>query len=377
MNEDKSTRYHRIRRRVELFALCVWVMFLVGILGSDTAHGWIDALAHLASLRAMPDLVCNSVVVASYTFVVVVIGESIVSPLLLYSEFVLKHRFHLSRRRLTHWMKEHAKKTIAHVAVVTFGAVVFYAAMWIWPMWWWLIGGGMFAVLTIALTHFAPIITIPRLYHLRPLGRNELQNRLELLLRRTGVPAMSIEELQLGSETPRPNAALVGIGSTSRVLLTDALLADYSDDEIEVVLAHEIGHFMHHDVWKTMAFETASAVLIFGVAQWVFYQAGPMFGLASVADVVGFPILVLAGGAVLLMLTPVRNMISRRHERQADQYALAVTKKPDAFISGLRRLARQSLAEEQPSRLAELLFYSHPPLSDRLATANLAKLSNF
>ena len=84
-----------------------------------------------------------------------------------------------------------------------------------------------------------------------------------------------------------------------------------------------------------------------------------------------------AGGAVLLMLTPVRNTISRRHERQADQYALAVTKKPAAFISGLRRLARQSLAEEHPSRLAELLFYSHPPLSDRLATANLAKLSNF
>ena len=161
------------------------------------------------------------------------------------------------------------------------------------------------------------------------------------------------------------------------MLLTDALLADYSDDEIEVVLAHEIGHFMHHDVWKTMAFETASAVLIFGVAQWVFYQVGPVFGLASVADVVGFPILLLAGGAVLLMLTPVRNMMSLRHERQADQYALAVTKKPAAFISGLRRLARQSLAEEQPSRLAELLFYSHPPLSDRLATANLAKLSNF
>ena len=351
-------------------------MFLVGVLGFDTARGWIEALVRLAFLRSMPDLVCNSVVVASYTFVVVVIAESIVFPLSLYSEFVLQRRFHLSRQRLNHWIKGHSKKTTAHVAVVTFGSVVFYAVMWVWPMWWWLIGGGMFAVLTIALTHLAPVITIPRLYHLRPLGRNELQNRLELLLRRTGAPAMSIEELQLGSETPRPNAALVGIGSTSRVLLTDTLLADYSDDEIEVVLAHEIGHFMHHDVWKMMAFETASAVLIFGAAQLAFYRAGSSFGLVNVADVVGFPILVLAGGAVLLILTPIRNMISRNHERQADRYALAVTKKPEAFISGLRRLATQSLAEEQPSRLAEWLFYSHPPLSDRLATANVTKLSS-
>jgi STE24 endopeptidase len=376
VNEDKSTRYHRLRRFVELATLCVWVMFLVGVLGSDTPRDWIDALAHLAFLRAMPDLVCNSVVVASYTFVVVVIGESIVSPLSLYSEFLLQRRFFLSRRRLAHWIKGHAKKTIVHVAVVTFGSVVLYAAMWIWPMWWWLISGGLFAVLTITLTHFAPVITIPRLYHLRPLGRNELKNRLELLLRRTGAPAMSIEELRLGSETPRPNAALVGIGSTSRVLLTDTLLSDYSDDEIEVVLAHEIGHFMHNDVWKTMAFETAAALLIFGAAQLTFYQAGPSFGLVNLPDVVGFPILVLAGGAVLLILTPIRNMISRHHERQADRYALAVTKKPEAFISGLRRLATQSLAEEQPSRLAEWLFYSHPPLSDRLATANARKLSS-
>ena len=108
------------------------------------------------------------------------------------------------------------------------------------PTTWWLVAGGAFAVGTVALTHLGPVVIFPWLSELRPLDRPGLQARLAALTRRVGTPLAAIQEWRLGLKTGRPNAALVGIGSTRRVLLSDGLLADYSDDEIEVVLAHEL-----------------------------------------------------------------------------------------------------------------------------------------
>ena len=118
------------------------------------------------------------------------------------------------------------------------------------------------------------------------------------------------------------------------MLLTDALLADYSDDEIEVVLAHELAHYVHRDVWKTLAFETVVATLACGAAHWALFRVGPLLGLSGPTDVAGFPVVILAGGAVVVVLTPVANLLSREHERRADQYALAVTGKPEALARG-------------------------------------------
>ena len=133
---------------------------------------------------------------------------------------------------------------------------------------WWLVTGGTFAIVT-ALTHLGPVVIFPWLYELRPLDRPGLQARLDALTRRVGTPLTAIQEWRFGLETGRPNAALVGIGSTRQVLLSDALLADYSDDEIEVVLAHELAHHVNHDIWKTMVYETAVVVAAAGVAHLV------------------------------------------------------------------------------------------------------------
>ena len=137
-------------------------------------------------------------------------------------------------------------------------------------------------------------------------------------------------------------------------------------------MAHELAHYVHRDVWKTLAFETVVATLACGAAHWALFRVGPLLGLSGPTDVAGLPVIVLAGGAVVVVLMPVANLLSREHERRADQYALAVTGKPEALASGLRRVAVQSLAEERSSRVVEWLFYTHPPLSARLAAAHAA-----
>lgn len=352
--------------------MCAWAALLAGAAGAGLPLGFVDAVAAGAALARIPEAFHGSALAAAYAAGLALAGQVAALPLAWYGEFVLDRRFGVSRRRAIAWLRGYAGATLLRAAVWTSGAAVLHAALHAWPAWWWLGVGMALAVLTAAAAHVAPL-ALPWLYPLRPLERHALRRRLEALAQRAGAPALGIHEWRLGSEHPRPNAALVGIGSTRRVLLTDALLADYSDDEIEVVVAHELGHHVHRDVWKTMAYETAAAALACGAAQAALHWAGPALGLTTgAADAAGLPLAVLAGGGALLLLAPLTNLLSRGLERRADRYALDLTGKPEALASSLRRLASQSLAEERPSRVTAWLSYSHPPWSDRLQAAQAA-----
>ena len=372
MNEDKSTRYHRLRRRAGILAVVARVGLLLALLGFGFSPALRNLSAEMALVTGVPDLLRPSTEVMFYALMLAILAEAVVLPLIWYAEFVLDRRYGLSRRRAGDWTRSHVTTTGIHLTVLTAAAVVVYAAMRVWPTSWWMMAGVVFAGGTIAVTHLAPILVLPWLYHVGPLAQPGLRARLEDLTRRVGAPVMGILEWRLGRDAPRPNAALVGIGPTRRVLLTDALLADYSDDEIEVVLAHELGHHAHRDIWKTITYEAVAATLACGAAHGALVWAGPSMGVEGGSDVAGLPLFVLAAGSVVMLLAPVTNLMSRRHERRADQYALEVTGNLEALASALRRLAAQRLAEERPSRLVEWLFYSHPPLSDRLAAARRA-----
>ncbi len=152
-------------------------------------------------------------------------------------------------------------------------------------------------------------------------------------------------------DTRKANAALAGLGNTRRILVSDTMLDQYSDDEIEVVLAHELGHHVHHDIWRGLALEIGLILLGCFAADWGLRRLGPLVGLEGLADPAGVPLVAAAAGAVSLVLLPFGLALSRRHERRADRFALDLTKNPNAFVTAMRRLGAQNLAEEQPSRI--------------------------
>jgi STE24 endopeptidase len=156
------------------------------------------------------------------------------------------------------------------------------------------------------------------------------------------------------------------MGATRRILVSDTLLADYSDDEIEVVMAHELAHHVHGDLWRGLAFEALVGGLGAYLAHRTLVDLGPLVGLGGATDVAGLPLILLAFGAVSLASVPMANALSRAHERRADRFALRLTGNPTAFTSAMRRLAQQNLAEERPSFLARAFFYTHPPVHERL-----------
>lgn len=362
MTEDKATRFHRLKRRSEV-ALLLWsAVCFSGLLVTGASHRMADAIAAWtggALLAAVPLMVAG----------LSLVHETVALPLAWYAGHRLEQRYGLSRQPLRGWLVDHAKGVALGLLLASAAALVVYASMAWFPETWWLVAGAALALATTALVTLAPVVLLPLFFRFAPLGRPALVERLERLAERAGTNVVGVYEWALGDKSRRANAALTGLGATRRILVSDTMLADYSDEEIEVVLAHELGHHVHRDIWRGIALEASLILLGFAVTDRVLRGMGPGLGIATPSALAGMPLLVLAGGAVSLALTPVALALSRRHERKADRFALQLTSNPAAFVSAMRRLGAQNLAEERPSRLVRWLFHSHPPLDERLAFA--------
>ena len=354
MNEDKASRYHRQKRTTGIVSL-VWGVFLLVVL---LLTGASAALRTLARGHVLPYVVLLSLA-----------NEVVALPLGFYSGFVLERRYGLSNETLGAWLLDQAKSFAIGIVLGGGAALVVYWCIDVTPDRWWLLAGAVFALLIVGLTNLAPVLLLPLFYSVRPLSRDDLRARLLALAERAGARVLGAYEWGLGEKTKKANAALAGVGGTRRILVSDTMLAQYSDDEIEVVLAHELAHHVHGDIWKGIAFESALILAGFYLASRVLQAVAAPLGLQGPADVAGLPLLLLAAGAVSLVMVPIAHAMSRAFERSADRFALHLTRNPSAFISAMRRLGAQNLAEEHPSKIVQWLFYSHPPLAERIAAA--------
>lgn len=345
VNETKSARYHRLKRRAAVLSLASTAALLT-ILLSTRSNAGIVGLFLLLELVAFP-----------FTF---------------YRSFLLERRYELSSESPRAWLRDHAKAFgLSFVLAVAAAQAVYVLIRWN-PDWWWAPAAGLAAAMLLVLAKVAPVVLLPLFYKVTPLERPALAERLMALSRKARVPVLGVYEWRLGARTRRANAALVGSGSTRRILLSDTLLAEYTDDEIEVILAHEIAHHVHHDIAKGILFETALIIGVCFAAATVLAATWRDIGLASPADRSGLPLLLLAGGAVMLTAAPLVNAFSRVNERRADRYALRLTGQRTAFVSAMKRLATQNLVEESPSRAAVVLFHTHPPIEERIAAARVS-----
>ena len=343
MNEDRSARYHRLRRRAAVGSALAGVAWLVWLAWT----GW-------GSTR--PGVIFIAIIALGW--------ELVSFPFTFYRNFLLDRKYGLASESIRTWLTDHLKALALGLTLSELAGLGIYMAMRIAPGTWWLAAAGLFAVAGLLISRVAPVLLMPIFYRFRPLDREALCRRLIALSQKAGVPVLGAFEWGLGEKTTRANAALVGAGRTRRILVSDTLLKDYSDDEIEVILAHEIGHHVHHDIWTALALETAVVAASLLAAQLVVTTAG-----RAPADLASLPLLVLAAGSVSLLLTPLGNAWSRHNERRADRFALELTGRHAAFISAMRRLGAQNLAEPDPSPPVLWFFHTHPTIDERIAAA--------
>ena len=368
MNEDKATRYHRLKRRASVVSMLWGVLLLGGLAATGWSAGLRTAAERLASGSA-PSSWHAAATVLVFVVLLSLLNEIAGLPLGFYSGFYLERQYELSKETLGGWLADQAKSFGLGVLLAAIAAEIVYGCIRLSPDRWWLSAGLTFTLLIVGLTNLAPVLLLPIFYSVKPLDREALHARLLALAERAGARVLGAYEWGLGEKTKKANAALAGLGGTRRILVSDTMLAEFSDDEIEVVLAHEIAHHVHGDIWKGIAFESALIVVGFYLASLVLRAVAGLAGLRGVGDVAGLPLLLLAAGAVSLVMVPAAHAMSRAFERSADRFALELTHNPAAFISAMRRLGAQNLAEDDPSQIVQWLFYSHPPMRERIAAA--------
>jgi STE24 endopeptidase len=361
-NEDKSSRYHRLQRRASVAGTVLSAVILLAVLVSGAS----------ATLRTLVvDLTGGGFILttALYVAALAVISEVAGLPLAFYQGVTLERRYELSTQTTGRWWTDHLKALGVSLVFGIAAAEIVWALLRWSPSYWWLWGAAAFAAILVVLAQLAPVLLLPLFYRFTPLDRPALVTRLVALADRAGARVMGVFEWRVSDRTRKANAALTGIGTTRRIILSDTLLAGHSDDEIEVILAHELAHHVHHDIWSGLTLEAVLILAGFYASDRILSMFASSFGLAGKTDIAAAPLLLLVGGGVSLALLPLFNAFSRSHERRADRYALDMTRNAPAFISAMKRLGAQNLAEEAPSALVQILFYTHPPLDQRIAAA--------
>jgi STE24 endopeptidase len=241
--------------------------------------------------------------------------------------------------------------------------------------WWWLVAGVLIAAGLVGAAHgVAPLLA--RAARARALARPALTVRLTGLARHAGVEVRRIEEIRADGATV--TALVTGFGRSRRIFLSSELVRDWNDDEIAVVVAHEIAHQVHHDLARTLAIDAVIIAAALGVAGLVIARVSPLMDWTSWAahfDLAALPLTGAVAFAAWVVATPLRHAESRRQERLADAMALVLTGGADAFGAALRRLGERRLAEEHPSALTRWLYHRHPSVSERLAMAEAYKRS--
>lgn len=368
MNEDKAVRYHRLKRRAAVASMLVSAAVPAALLATGGARWLADGTTALAGGSWL--FAAGLCAVA-----LVLLHEAAQLPLACYSSLHIDRRYGLSSESTAGWALDHLKALAVTAVFASGAAALLYALLRTGSVWWWLAAAAGGTLATIVLTRLFPTLLLPWFYRFRPLDRPELLMRLEALSRSAGVPVVGVFEWGLGDKSRAANAAVVGLGGSRRILLSDTLLAGYNDDEIEVILAHELAHHVHRDIAKALALEGVLLAAAFGAADVALRHLGPALGLDGRADLAGMPLVVLAAWTVFVLATPLLHAFSRANERRADEYALRITGRPGAFASAMRRLSVQNLSEPDPSRLALWFFHSHPPVHERIQAAGGAERS--
>lgn len=361
--QKQAKQYARLKRRL-------WLV--------DTAFSALYALLWLVtgwgiSLRDwLTGFITNDWLLVS-VFLAVFGGISylLTLPLGYYGGFVLPHRFGQSHQTFKDWVLDQLKSMAVGLPIGLLLVELLYLALRVTGAWWWLWAAGGLLLFSVLMANLAPILIMPLFNKFVPLGEEhaDLAERLINLAKRANTRVQGVFKFDMSRRTKSANAALTGLGNTRRIVLGDTLIHEFSPDEIETVLAHELGHHVNRDIPLSIAFGILTTTPGLYLASLAMNFAIAWFGFAGVWDVAAFPALMLILGAYGLLTMPLENSFSRWRENLADDYALWSTGKPEAFKTAFIRLANQNLGEIDPEKWVVWLFYSHPPLGERIAKA--------
>jgi len=355
-----ARRLQRTRRRLSLMHTGLLLAYLVALLG-----GVSGAVRSSILSFSVPGWAASTI----FLLILCSIGFALGWPFSYLSGYRLEHSSGMSTQSLGSWLADQAKSF-----ALTLGAIVVAGNVLLWllasePVWWWPLAWSLGLVVALVLGFLAPVVLAPLFFRFRPLADAQLRTRFEALASRAGVPVLGIYEMAASAKTQRSNAAVMGFGRTRRVVITDTLLRAYTPEEIDTVLAHELGHQRFLDPLKGLVVGALLSFAMWSVAAAAYAATWSAFGFRSLSDMAGLPLLLLYSGLISSTLGPVELWWSRRREARADRFSLELTQNPAAFATAMVRLNDQNLGVAHPRPWETWLFYSHPPGRERVEMA--------
>ncbi len=360
-DSSRAKSYHRTGRILSVAGYLLDLALLLVLLFT----GWTIALRALAMHYTPRPWLALLI----YLFLFGLITQSAGLPIDFLRGYWLEHRYALSNQTLAGWAKDQLKGLAVGGTLGVLAMEFLYAAIRRWPQGWWIVCAVVFMGFFVLLANLAPVIILPIFFKFKPLENSALVERLLELSRRAGTRVKGVFEWKLSEKSKKANAALMGLGNTRRIVLSDTLLAQFQDDEVEAVLAHELGHHVHRHILQMIALQGVGTFLGFYLIRRALDWLGPHFGFQGAADFANLPLLALVTAVLSLLILPAVNSYSRAMERQADAYALRAISSRAPFVSSMEKLAELNLAERQPNPWIEFIFHSHPSIQKRIAFA--------
>ena len=356
--KEKAVKYNRIKLRIRLIGIVFTIAFLT-LFQWAVSPGLKQAIAGISQNFYITLLLyVTAFCVLFYIFEL---------PLRVIGGFSVEHKFNLSEQPLSKWFEDDIKSALLSLVFFLIFIGAFYFFLRVFPATWWLLTAFFYFLATVVIARITPIVIIPLFFKYSPVEGGLKESIIELS-EKCGISVLNVLKINFSSKTKKLNAALTGMGKSRRVILADNLIDNFTVDEVKGVLAHEFGHYKHLHIWKLLAFGFFSIFVSFYILYLLSIGVVDLLGAGSIYDIKIFPALMLILFLTGFALLPLQNGFSRILEREADAFSLKVTDK-DTFITLMQKLGDYNLADPNPSKLVKFIFYSHPPISERIKFA--------
>ncbi len=321
----------------------------------------------LSLQKYIQSLIENSYLVfLIFVFVIGIFSSVLFLPVNFYTGFYLEHKYKLSNQTFAKYLIENVKSILVGLTIgLPILLLFFYVINQFGDLWWLVFASAMFLI-SVVLSQLFPILILPIFYKILPLNDDELKTRIRNLAKGAGIKVENVFSFDMSKNTKKANAAFTGLGKTKRIILGDTLLSNYSKNEIETVIAHELGHYKHKHILKNILFGTVSSFLTFFIISILYKNSLSWFDFESITQIAALPLLSLWAMIIGLIQSPIGNILSRKYEYEADRYSIESTLKPESFINTLNKLTDQNLGDREPHPFVEWFFYSHPSIKNRV-----------
>lgn len=360
LDKEKQKRAKQYEKENRILGL-IQAIFSLFILWGFYSTGLSSFLSHLTLGNSF--IWTFLVYVFSFQGILMILGL----PLSFYNGYIHEHKWGFSTQTVKSWLGDQAKSSLVNLVITGILLFLLLRIMDLFPHSWWLMAGLAMAVVSMVFSTLFPVIILPIFNKYTSIQDKELCSALNKILAKEGLKSSGFFKEDTSRQTKKENAFLAGLGKTRRVVLADNLLRNMSIPQIVSIIGHEVGHYKYKHMWKYMAVGTVQQLVVFFLIHLIMKGMFPRFLSSTSWNLTLFPIIVIFMGVISgFLFGPLFQALSRYFEREADRYSLENIEDKRAFLVALAGLADRNLSNAYPPLWVKLLYYSHPPIGERL-----------